>query len=548
MSDLGNTILNFADKYLGEYKLRNGELTPQFCPFCKGGSNNDAFTMSISMYNGLWNCKRGSCNRSGSFKDLANEFGYRFDDSFNSQSFNVKRKKAYRQINDLELYPMTEDIKKYFALRHISENTLEKYKISADKNGNIIFPFFRDGVLTYVKYRKPYKYTGKSEQVYENGVPLIKDGKPVMRKPPKEWQESNTESILFGMDMCNFDKPLVITEGEIDAMSLTEAGIENAVSVPCGCSNLDWVESCYDWLEQFNQIILFGDSDEPGLNMINILQKRLGEERCQIPDKYPELVIDGKDCNRICKDANEILFAYGPKVLAEIVRECKSVPIKGVLNLADIPFVDPTTIPRIFTRIPELDNMIGGLSEGGVTVVSGKRGEGKSTINGSFMLNALQQNFNVCAYSGELSAYKFLEWTMLQATESKFIDTRVDIRSGKVYPVVNLTIQERIKEWIDGRFFLFDNSIINDCSQQDAILKVFEVCAKKYGCKLFLVDNLMIALTSADEENKAQAKFAAALKAFAVKYKVHVILVAHPRKTKAGETFNNDDVSGSSAK
>ena len=57
----------------------------------------------------------------------------------------------------------------------------------------------------------------------------------------------------------------------------------------------------------------------------------------------------------------------------------------------------------------------------------------------------------------------------------------------------------------------------------------------------------MIALTSADEENKAQAKFAAALKAFAVKYKVHVILVAHPRKTKQGEALTNDDVSGSSA-
>ena len=57
----------------------------------------------------------------------------------------------------------------------------------------------------------------------------------------------------------------------------------------------------------------------------------------------------------------------------------------------------------------------------------------------------------------------------------------------------------------------------------------------------------MIALTSADEENKAQANFAAALKAFATKYKVHVILVAHPRKTQQGQKLTNDDVSGSSA-
>lgn len=35
----------------------------------------------------------------------------------------------------------------------------------------------------------------------------------------------------------------------------------------------------------------------------------------------------------------------------------------------------------------------------------------------------------------------------------------------------------------------------------------------------------MSALTSADEENKAQAKFMARIKAFASKYKVHVIVV-----------------------
>lgn len=182
-----------------------------------------------------------------------------------------------------------------------------------------------------------------------------------------------------------------------------------------------------------------------------------------------------------------------------------------------------------------------------MTVFTGKRGEGKSTFNGQLLLNAIEQGYNVCAYSGELSGYKFLEWVMMQATESKYISVRADPRSGKTYAVVPHEIQQRIKQWIDGRFYLFDNAYIDDATQQDAILKVFTVCARRYGCKVFLVDNLMIALTSADEENKAQARFAAALKAFAVKYKVAVILVAHPRKTKQGESITNDDVSGSSA-
>ena len=176
-----------------------------------------------------------------------------------------------------------------------------------------------------------------------------------------------------------------------------------------------------------------------------------------------------------------------------------------------------------------------------------KRGEGKSTLNGQLLLNAIQQGYKVCAYSGELSAYKFLEWVMAQATESKYIGVKTDVRSGKNYAAVEPEVQRRIKEWIDGKFYLFDNAYVDDASQTDAILKVFTVCARRYGCKIFLVDNMMIALNSPDEENKAQAKFAAALKAFAVKYKVHVILVAHPRKTKQGESLTNDDVSGSSA-
>ena len=57
----------------------------------------------------------------------------------------------------------------------------------------------------------------------------------------------------------------------------------------------------------------------------------------------------------------------------------------------------------------------------------------------------------------------------------------------------------------------------------------------------------MSALCSPDEENRAQARFTAQLKAFAGKYKAHVIMVAHPRKETAGQTFTNDSVSGSSA-
>jgi len=171
----------------------------------------------------------------------------------------------------------------------------------------------------------------------------------------------------------------------------------------------------------------------------------------------------------------------------------------------------------------------------------------KSTLAGPICLNAIEQGETVCVYSGELSSYKFLEWIFLQATERNYISYKTDTRSGKNICCVDAEIQKRIKAWLDGKFYLYDNSIITDDKQTDSILKVFEACARRYGTRLFVCDNLMSALVSADEENKAQAKFTAQLKAFANKYKAHVIVVAHPRKTAVGTTFSNDDVSGSSA-
>ena len=527
MDNMSSAVIELAEKHLSGFRVRNGEVIADTCPFCNGGSSDDKGTFAIGLSNGLFNCKRGGCGKTGTFKQLCDFFGEVPPQGYSLPKITKQQKKIYTKPDTDKIYPMTEDIVTYFAMRKISEQTLLDWRIGSTKDGNIAFTFYREDELTYVKYRKPKRHEKE-------------DG-------PKEWAETGAEPILYGMDMTTFNKPLVITEGEIDCLSIYEAGYSNVVSVPAGCNNLEWINLCWDYLEKFNQIILFGDNDEPGLEMISVLSKRLGEDRCMIPGEYPECIWNGKDQNRACKDANEILYCYGPDYLKNMIDSCEPAPIKGVLELSKVPFVDPISIPRIMTRIPRLDNMIGGLSEGGLTVVSGKRGNGKSTIFGMMALNAIEQGEKVCAYSGELSSYKFLEWILLQATEQKYIEYKTDPRSGKNICCVSSEIQKRIKAFLEGNFYLYDNSVIQDDKQTESILRVFEACARRYGCRLFLIDNLMSALCSPDEENKAQARFTSQLKAFAVKYKAHVILAAHPRKEKVGETFTNDSISGSSA-
>ena len=108
-------------------------------------------------------------------------------------------------------------------------------------------------------------------------------------------------------------------------------------------------------------------------------------------------------------------------------------------------------------------------------------------------------------------------------------------------------VQQRLLDYYRDRFYLFDNQEIFESNQSESILQVFQMAARRYGCKLFLADNLMTALSDSDEETKAQSRFANALKKFATRYHVHVLLVAHPRKVKMGEKLGQDDIGGSSA-
>lgn len=170
-----------------------------------------------------------------------------------------------------------------------------------------------------------------------------------------------------------------------------------------------------------------------------------------------------------------------------------------------------------------------------------------STLSGSILLNAIQQGKKVCAYSGELSKEKFQAWINLQCAGSDYITVKTDPIRGKAVPFIQPQIQERIRDWYRGKFFLFDNTEVFESDEQTAILKTFSVAARRHGASVFLVDNLMTSIADSEDEMKAQGVFVSSLKKFAKRFKSSVILVAHPRKTKVGDSIGKDDVSGNSA-
>ena len=522
--ELRSEIIEFADKYLFPYNIRStphgDELIPQLCPYCQGGSSGkDENAFALSLDKGVFVCKRGSCGKRGRFEELAEHF----HEKVTSVRPVSEKKQQNWVLPDTKLSPPTEQIYQYFESRKISRKTVDAFKIQADPKGMIVFPFYENGVNVFEKFRRPWK---------------PKDDE----KKTKEWRFSGAKPVLFGMDACSFSQPLTITEGELDCMSLYEAGIPNVVSVPSGCDDMSWVEHCWEWLERFKTIILFGDNDEPGRKMVQTLVKRLDESRCRIVEDYPDNPFGGQ-----CKDANEILYHCGPFELIDMVDNAKEIPVKGLVDLGSIAPIDPTIVPRIKTNIPKLDSLTGGLLEGGVSVIVGKAGSGKSCLSNGIILNALNQGFNVCLYTGEFTVTRAQYWINLQAAGSDYLTLKYDPIKDKKVPVIPYTVQERIMDWYRGKLFIYDNDEIFEQDEADSVLKVFTSAVRRYGVKLFCIDNLMTVVSDKEDETAAQRVFANKLKRFARKYEVAVLLVAHARKTKAGEKLNADDLSGASA-
>ena len=218
-------------------------------------------------------------------------------------------------------------------------------------------------------------------------------------------------------------------------------------------------------------------------------------------------------------------------------------PAYGLINLSK---VSKTARERIaLSGIRGLDREINGFGAGELSVWTGTRGSGKSTLLSQLLLNAVNQGVNVFAYSGELTQATFFASVVEQAAGGKNTRKEVDPHSGKEYYLVDTQTEAKIRDWLDGRFFLYDNTIA-DANNAESILSIMGLAANRYGCRIFLCDNLMTARFSqrGGDYYREQSEFVGRLVEFSKANNVHVHLVAHPRKAGEGNLIA-DDVGGS---
>lgn len=312
-----------------------------------------------------------------------------------------------------------------------------------------------------------------------------------------------------------------------------------AVSINAVCLKTahkwDELARCQDFFQAFPYIVIICPDPERRKVMTQELRRRVAGM---------VFYVASDKAFRGCATVTELRDTHGLAGIQEILMDTVELPVYGLLNLADVVRPELSAVHQ--SGFPIIDKRLGAFYKGELSVWTGRRGDGKSTLLGEILLDAVDQDCRICAYSGELPDWKFKYWTNLQAAGPAHVEMEQDKRTGKMVPTVPENIQAEIDRWLDRRFYIYD---IGTSATHDAetILRLFQYAHQCYGCNVFLVDNCMTARFRVGRDAdyyRAQSNFVADLVSFARRNGVHVHLVAHPRKTQTGKHLGNDDVGG----
>jgi len=453
------------------------------CPVCshdRKPKNQKAKCASYDWERGLGTCH--NCNK-----------------SFQLHTYKRKGKaeKVYVKPDKIVIKEPGTRVEEWFKTRGISISTLNDLKVTegpewmpqTGRTESVIkFNYFMGGELTNVKYRdgrKNFKLFKGAEKVFYN-----------------------IDSIV-GYEYC------VIVEGEMDVLALHEAGITNAISVPNGATlntnNLDYLDSCIDYLEDKDKIILAVDSDEAGQALQTELIRRLGSEVCYITTFED------------CKDANEYLLKYGKEKLVSRITGAKPVPLENVTTFRDVEdevtdFVRNGFKPGFQVGLQNFDDIFSTYT-GQFITVTGIPSSGKSDFVDQMVVGYNANYGWKTAFASPENQPTYLHAHKLMRKTWQGMPTRDDIGGDR---------WNQIADHCNSNYFHIDMERYT----LDSVLKKGAELVKRKGIKCLVIDpfNKVRDLGGSDDVNRYTMEYLQKIEIFAKKYDVLVFIVAHPTK------------------
>lgn len=459
------------------------------CPKCSHNRKNKRDkSLSINLDKGLYNCHH--CSWSGNVK--------------------IKEKKQYIKPPEIKV-ELSDRTVNYFKSRGISKATLANWKIGESveffpqiekRRKAINFNYYRNGDLINIKYR---------------------DGEKNFK------MVSGAELIFYGIDNIKDSDIAYIVEGEMDALSLHEAGIYSVVSVPNGASKgnqrLDYLDNCYEYFKDKKKIILCTDADDAGLALRNELARRLGKYRCTYVD------FNGY------KDANEALMQKGPEVLRNLLKDAKPFPLEGVINIDDIwdnvILFNEKGVKNYSLGLDSTDDYLN-ISMGEWTVVTGIPNSGKSDVFDQIAVNlALKYNFRSAFFAPESFPYE----GHIKRLANKLNETNCD--ADKL---------NQSKSFIEEHFYFVKIDLEN--LSLKSILEKFRELVFQKGVNILCIDPWNMLDHSAQKDYTYVGALLSQITQFVQQTGTHLFLIAHPRKMESENgTYKVPtpyDISGSS--
>jgi twinkle protein len=358
-------------------------------------------------------------------------------------------------------------------------------------------------------------------------VPYVERGRTINHKyrlasEKRHRMDDGAPLTLWNHDalLDQADRPLIITEGEWDALSVIQSGFSRCVSVPNGApqqktENLEeakryeFLWRSKDLLDKVKQIIIATDNDAPGRILAADLARWLGPERCKFIE-YPEGT----------KDLNDVLLAHGSTGVVSVITKAKAYPVKGLYRLEDFPEPPPTTSLPVGIHGLE-DHFL--LTLGTFSVISGWAGHGKTSLLMRMLANLMQRGVNVALGSFETMPRPILERRMRACIYG----------CGEVGPKANAP--GPADEILAKRLSVIAHTARDEETELDLdyIIELAKVAVLRDGVRLLVLDpwNEIEHKRGKDEtETEYTSRAIRSLKRFALNYECAVWLVAHPRK------------------
>lgn len=393
------------------------------------------------------------------------------------------------------------EVREWLHARGLTDETIAAFRVAAEGDV-VLFPYLMaDGELVNIKRRS------------------IKD-------KGRMWQEKGAEPCLFGWHLVDpACRVVAITEGELDAMVLHQAGIP-ALSVNQGAGNHQWIERDWERLERFSEILVCFDADEPGQKGAREVAQRLGVERCRL------VTFPGH------KDANDALLGgFTPELFRAAIEDGSYIEPEELLRVDSLTdaVIREFYPPEGSTPFPALrigcDHDWFRFRPGEVTTWTGFSGHGKTTLLNLIEIGLIEQGEKFCKFSGEMPALTLMRKMARQAC-------------GMEQP--SIPYLRHIMQWLGRSLWLFN---VVGQAQSDRLLEVFAYAVRRHGVTHVVIDSLMMIEDIPEDGHgslDAQRRFMNKLVAFAKMHRVHVHLVAHPRKRdNEKEAPGKQDVSGS---